>query len=68
MKDKAKAKDYLKKETRVADELNSRLELLQFYFTNKLNKKALGLGEEILKLDPDTAGVPQVVTQLKAEI
>lgn len=68
MKDKAKAEAYLKKETEVADNLNSRLELLQFYLTNKLNKKALVLGEEILKLYPDAADVKQVVEQLKAEI
>ena len=47
MKDKEKAEAYLKKEIEVAGDLNSRMELLQFYLTNNLLKKALVLGNEI---------------------
>jgi len=68
MKDKEKAEAYLKKEIEVAGDLNSRMELLQFYLTNNLLKKALVLGNEILKLYPDAADVKQVVEQLKGQV
>ena len=64
MKDKGKAETYLKKEIEAVDDLNSRLELLQFYLNNKLRQKALNLCKDILKLYPDTEDVKQVMEQL----
>ena len=67
MKEKQKAEQYLKKEIEVAGDLNSRLELLQFYVSNNFNRKALSLGEEILKAYPDAAEVKQLVERLRGQ-
>ena len=62
--DKANAEIYLKKEIAAVDDLNSRLELLQFYLKNNDKQKALNLAESILKLYPDTEDVKQVMQRL----
>ncbi|WP_372773599.1 RNA polymerase sigma factor [Mangrovibacterium sp.] len=58
-------KKVMKKEVEVVDDLNSRLELLQFYLTNNLTQKAISLGEEILKIYPGTEDVKQLMERLR---
>lgn len=67
MKEKGKAETYLKKEIEVSGDLNSRLELLQYFLKYSSNSKALTLGEEILKTNPDAENVKQLVKQLKGQ-
>ncbi len=65
MKEKEKAGSYLKKEIEAVGDLNSRLELLQYYLDNNLQQKALSQGEEILKLYPNNEDVKQLMERLK---
>jgi len=65
MKEKEKAEIYLQKEIEAVNDLNSRLELFQFYLNNNLRQKAQRLGEEILKVYPNTKDVKRVLEQLK---
>ncbi|WP_159517967.1 tetratricopeptide repeat protein [Sunxiuqinia indica] len=65
LKEKGKAETYLKKEIEVADNLNSQLELLQFYMSNNLRQKAKNLGEEILEEYPESVDVKQLMEELK---
>lgn len=67
LKDKEKAETYLKKEIEAVNDLNSRLELLQFYLNNNFQQKALKLGEDILKLYPNAKDVAEVVEQLRRQ-
>ena len=67
MKEKEKAEIYLQKEVEAVNDLNSRLELLQFYLNNNLRQKAQHFGEEILKIYPDTEDVKQVLKRLREE-
>ena len=67
MKDKAKAELYLKKEIEVVNDLNSRLELLQFYLNSNMQQKALNLGDEILRTYPDTEDVRQLIERLRGQ-
>ncbi|RKD90314.1 multiheme c-type cytochrome [Mangrovibacterium diazotrophicum] len=67
MKDKSKAESYLLKEVDAVQDLNSRLELLQFYLTNSNMAKATTLGDEILKLYPDNEDVKQLMARLRGQ-
>ncbi len=67
MKEKEKAEIYLQKEVEAVNDLNSRLELLQFYLNNNLRQKAQHFGEEILKIYPDTEDAKQVLKRLREE-
>jgi len=65
LKDKGKAEEYLQKEIEAVNDLNSRMELLQFYLTNNLRQKALGYCGEILQRYPDSEEVKKVLAQLR---
>jgi predicted CXXCH cytochrome family protein len=68
MKDKEQAEKYLKEEISVSDNLNSEMELLNFYLQNNYGEKALDYGLKILDKYPEAEQVRQIVDQLQAQI